>query len=432
MAADSESTPKLLDEREAVLRSIRAGKILTPASPIRTRELFAGRMAQLRQVVESIYQPGQHALIHGERGVGKTSLANMVGPMLADAGSHVLTIKVNCDATDSFASAWKKALENLSFARKATIGFEPMAATEARSLSESLPPDAKPHDVLAVLRFLNMRMVFIFDEFDRLPRTEALVFTDLAKAISDFGAEVTIVLVGVADTVDQLIEDHASIERALTQIPMPRMRDEEIEEILLLAAKDLEMELESEAVRQIVQLSQGLPHFTHLIGLHAVREALARRSTVVTAADVAGGVSKAVETAQQSIKSQYQKATQSAHRDALFEQIILACALAPKDPVGSFQPGDVVEPMSAIMGRRYDAATFSRHLAEFCNETRGPVLVRSGLERRYRYRFSNPLLQPYVVMRGLSDRKVSADLLDAFRSGGDAARLEPPAGEAQT
>lgn len=403
-----------LDEKEAVLRSIRAGKIFTPASPIHSRELFAGRIDQVRQVIDAIYQLGQHAVLYGERGVGKTSLANMIGPVLAEAGSNAVTVKVNVDGTDTFGGAWRKALEQFAFLRKSGIGFEPEQATERRSITDSLSEDPRPNDVLGVIRFLNSRLVFIFDEFDRMERDEARVFTDLIKAISDYGVETTVVLVGVAGTVDQLLEDHASIERALTQIPMPRMTEEETGDLLQRGAKDLEIEFAPEAIVQIARLSQGLPHYTHLIALHSVREALGRLSPRIEVADVVAGVGRSVENAQHSIKTQYQKATTSAQKQALFEQILLACALAHKDPLSTFQPTDVVEPMSTIMGKHYEISTFSRHLQEFCSDARGPVLVRSGEQRRYRYRFSNPLLQPYVVMRGLSDGVVSAEALQNF------------------
>ena len=33
---------------------------------------------------------------------------------------------------------------------------------------------------------------------------------------------------------------------------------------------------------------------------------------------------------------------------------------------------------------------------------RGPILSKKGQPRRYRYRFANPLMQPYVTMRGLA------------------------------
>jgi hypothetical protein len=35
------------------------------------------------------------------------------------------------------------------------------------------------------------------------------------------------------------------------------------------------------------------------------------------------------------------------------------------------------------------------------------VLQKRGSPRQFRYRFVNPLLQPYVVMRGLSEGAVS-------------------------
>ena len=54
------------------------------------------------------------------------------------------------------------------------------------------------------------------------------------------------------------------------------------------------------------------------------------------------------------------------------------------------------------MGRRYEIAAFSRHLADFCADDRGPVLERTGVPRRYRFRFRNPLLQPFVIMQGLA------------------------------
>jgi hypothetical protein len=44
---------------------------------------------------------------------------------------------------------------------------------------------------------------------------------------------------------------------------------------------------------------------------------------------------------------------------------------------------------------------FAGHLKAFCEPDRGAVLKRMGVEYRWRYRFSNPLMQPYVIMRGI-------------------------------
>ena len=47
----------------------------TPGAPIDSRDLFAGRTRQIDKAINTIFQRGQHAIIFGERGVGKTSLA---------------------------------------------------------------------------------------------------------------------------------------------------------------------------------------------------------------------------------------------------------------------------------------------------------------------------------------------------------------------
>jgi ABC-type molybdenum transport system ATPase subunit/photorepair protein PhrA len=46
--------------------------------PITQINLFAGRRDKLRDLTIAVSQDGQHPIIYGERGVGKTSLANIV------------------------------------------------------------------------------------------------------------------------------------------------------------------------------------------------------------------------------------------------------------------------------------------------------------------------------------------------------------------
>jgi hypothetical protein len=72
--------------------------------------------------------------------------------------------------------------------------------------------------------------------------------------------------------------------------------------------------------------------------------------------------------------------------------------------------------MSRIMGRRYEIAAFSRHLADFCDKDRGSVLERTGIPRRYRFRFRNPLLQPFVIMCGLADELIHRSDLSRLES----------------
>ena len=84
----------------------------------------------------------------------------------------------------------------------------------------------------------------------------------------------------------------------------------------------------------------------------------------------------------------------------LFGQV-LACARAKTDDFGYFAAADVREPMSKIMKKRYEIPSFARHLSSFCQPERGCMLRKEGEKHRYRYRFSDPLMQPFVIMKGI-------------------------------
>ena len=51
-----------------------AQTLFRPRTPVDESRLFAGRFEQVKTLVDVIYEPGGHAIIYGERGVGKTSL----------------------------------------------------------------------------------------------------------------------------------------------------------------------------------------------------------------------------------------------------------------------------------------------------------------------------------------------------------------------
>lgn len=390
----------------------KASTVFVPASPITSKDLFAGRLNQLRKVMDAINQPGQHAILYGERGVGKTSLANVLAPLARSVQGNLISAKVNCDGTDSLESVWRKALGELKYVvERPGTGFAADVRREVRSLADNLPSPCSPNDLRMQLSGLSLPTVLIFDEFDRLPARTARVFTDLIKALSDYVVNSTVVLVGVADTVEQLLRDHASIERALVQIPMPRMEGTELQQILTKGAILLGITFDDSAAAQIVHISQGLPHYTHLIALHSARSALRSHSLTVTDSDVNHGLQEAVENAQQSIKTQYHRATTSSHKSALFEQVLLACALAKKDQLSYFRASDVEQPLSAIMGTKYDVPAFARHLSEFCSIARSSVLERTGAPRRFRYRFSDPLLEPFVVINARARNIISMERL---------------------
>ena len=403
-----------MDIIQRMAQSAEIAKVFTPSAPIDNATLFAGRTQQVLKVINAINQRGQHVVLYGERGVGKTSLANVLHDILGLLErDDVKVLAVNCDASTNFSSLWNSVFRELTLTeQKPAAGFGKDTSRELIPANEYLEDKVTPDDVRYMFEQLETPTVVIIDEIDRISRKgDTTKIADTIKTLSDHSTNTTLVLVGVADSVDDLITEHRSVERALVQIQMPRMSVKELHEILDKGLSQVKMTITIPAKNRIAELSQGLPHYTHLLGLHAAQHAITNDRTEVDIPDVNHAVRLSVDQAQQSIIRTYHKATNSP-RGNLYAQVLLACALAPSDTLGYFSSSDVRDPLSSIMGRRYEMPAFSQHLKDFCGNERGPILERTGYSRRYRFRFINPLMEPYIIMNGLKRGLIAEDIFD--------------------
>ncbi|MEM9483277.1 MAG: AAA family ATPase, partial [Cyanobacteria bacterium P01_F01_bin.116] len=194
---------------EQMQRYFKAAQVFTPSSPVDSQELFAGRPEQITQVLNAVAQKGQHVILYGERGVGKTSLANYILQIIEKMVVGELTSAIiNCDGVDQFFTIWQKVFRELG-----NISNHPS------SEAELLPEDVTPEHIRYILQQQSNRSIIVIDELDRVSAhsenseynfvasagsaTELLA--DTIKTLSDHSIETTIILVGVADSVDELI-----------------------------------------------------------------------------------------------------------------------------------------------------------------------------------------------------------------------------------
>lgn len=399
----------LTTERAQTL-ALEASRVFTPAAPIDDRTLFAGRISQVRDVLDAVNQKGQHAIIFGDRGVGKTSLANVLASFLP-SDAYIFSRRINCDKGDSFNSVWQKVFDEIQPHDVTKVGGFASPGTRPRvdASADIISPDIVRRQL--ELWSTSRLPILIIDEFDRVEDSYRTIFADTIKTLSDHAVPATVVLVGVADSVDQLIAEHESIQRALVQIKMPRMSRAEIREIINKGLERLGMSISQPALERIAVLAQGLPHYAHLIGLHASRAALDGLVLRIEESHLDTAIGQAIGAAQQSIRSAWHKATTSARKDNLFSDVLLSCALAKVDDIGTFAAQDVRAPLRAVTNRQYEIPTFAQHLNDFSDVKRGNILTKMGQTRRFRYRFNNPLMPPFVIMKGYADKKITAEVL---------------------
>jgi hypothetical protein len=156
------------------------------------------------------------------------------------------------------------------------------------------------------------------------------------------------------------------------------MTTAELSEIVQRGFAYAGLDFEPGVDKRIATLSQGYPHYTHLLGLWAGRRAIDAGHEQVTYADLDGAITDALENAYGGVQQEYERAVASVRQETLFKEVLLACALAEKDSLGRFAAVQVREPLRQITGRDYTTDAFQSHLAKFTEPNRGPVLKKTG------------------------------------------------------
>ncbi len=375
---------------------------LFDGAPVSEEDLFAGRSTEVLRILKAVMERSKHVVLFGERGVGKTSLSNVFWKRFNAGLQSFLVARVQAGPHDNFTRLWLRALDELKAAgyaksRSKYVDFE----TEFEELTPTI-----------IRRELakcgaNSLPIIIIDEYNEIIDESAKILTaNLIKELYDFSISTTVILVGVAENISELVEDHNSIGRAIIQIPLARMSESELREIINSRVGRTVMSFDVASIWTIIKLSKGLPYITHTMSKHAAMSAIKKQHLVVTNEDVDAAMDEFIADSETSFKDDYREATNSNQANN-FKQSLLACALAKPDEEGFFTATDVVEPFSSIMKERKQIAHFDKHLRRFSGELGGNTLIKRGGERQQKFRFKDPMMQSYVIIRGIRDRMIT-------------------------
>lgn len=344
---------------------------------------------------------GLHVVLFGDRGTGKTSLARVLGYLVQEGnkdGRRVLM--ASCNSNDDYTSIWRRVFQEVLI-KERQLGFT-MGERELATHRMADFDGTDPNDVRLMVQSFSQQTVVVIDEFDRIPpegNTRRLM-ADTIKLFSDTGVRSTIILVGVADSVGDLMAEHHSITRNIATIPVEPMTRAELAGIVSQGYEKAGFEFDSALPEEIARLSQGYPHYTHLLALWAGRQAVKDEHDTVALGDLARAIPDALLNATGTVRQEYEVAVASTQPGNLFDEVLLACALAQKDSLGRFSTVAVRSPLRVITGRDYSIGAYQSHLAKFCQAERGPILKKSGQRRVYRWRFIDPQVIPFIIIRG--------------------------------
>ncbi|HZU63178.1 MAG TPA: ATP-binding protein [Novosphingobium sp.] len=261
---------------EAVLR-----EHLTPSAHITTPERLFGRQKMLTQIQRAFNSEGRHVFIFGDRGVGKTSLA-MTAAYLSQSSEHT-PIYVLCSGQSTFSdimvSIGQNAFPPTEFMEsKAKSGKLALTAVGFGGTYEAPTPSTisieAPRDIneaCNIIKFINSKRpkqnVIIIDEMERIEsQDEKIKIAEFLNSISSVQSNSKFILCGIGQSVEDLLGAHRSATRKLETIGLERINHSELWKILSTAADALDVSLNTDFLMRASILSDGFPHYVHLIG----------------------------------------------------------------------------------------------------------------------------------------------------------------------
>jgi hypothetical protein len=378
-------------------RHARIDAIFTPSSPVTRRELFAGRTHALQQLLELTAQPGRHAVVFGERATGKTSLATIVPEFFDGLMGFVC---VTAEAGDTFATLWRRAAASVrTDLRRAERGLASSQYPVDTVESIGRDGDVSVADATALLARLSASAPawIVFDAFERAsdPATRARM-RELAEATATGAPGATLVFAGQGDAGDDLLDPSAS----LVLVRVTRFTNDESVECVLRSLRQASIAAADVVVERIAVLANGLPHAVQGLTRGAAHDAAASGSRHLESLNLDAGMRAMLSDSPAEVRDAYEQATVRARR-GIYPEILLACALAPRDEHGSFSVADVCEAVTRIVHREVRGLT--NQVSALTDAGRGAVLDKQGAAKTARYRFVDPRLEPYILMRGLEE-----------------------------
>jgi Cdc6-like AAA superfamily ATPase len=370
----------------------------TPSRPKYSSRFLAGRRWALQRIVTAVEQDQTHIVIFGSRGIGKTSLANVLAESASEAEYQIL--RYPCGSNATFEEIFRGLLRSLPADH---LGRATQAKIGSVKNFEQLLPEGKfgPTDLTAILSQIKLdHAILIIDEFDRVKSKK--LKNQLAEAIknlSDASARVTFIVIGIAHSLEELIGMHPSIQRHLVGIHLPLMTASELERVVLAGEDASGVRFEDATRDMIVTFSKGLPYYAQLLSLHAGRMALKRGSMLVQMADLRDALEMVLVESDPLARASYETATRD-ETDQLLIDVLFAAATAPFDDYGTFTAESAVEMLVDSKGKKLPEAEIRQTLENFARQKKSRLIETWPMPTaETRYAFVLQTMRPYILLR---------------------------------
>lgn len=397
-------------QREKLISKSKIREIFTPSRPVKVMDLLFGRENNVRRLIEILNTPGQHALLFGDRGVGKSSIANIVR-MICEVHQHFSPKAIflkTCSSEDTFETILSDPLKHvgidISIVQEGYTHKEGGAAkvsalvanADIHSTREQSIKKESSYTVSSVAALIkHIEGLLIIDEADSISDNHVKKqIAELIKQLSDADSAFKIMVVGISDTGQKLVAGHKSIERCLGEVKLDRLGKNELRRIIEEGQKKIighKVKFDGSVITSIVNISNGYPYFTHLLALKCAEDAIVSGKLAIRNVDLAQATISAAESAEGALQGTYQFAVRSAsiHGD-FYRVILLAAARMTKH---EFTAKELRMEICKIFGKEVSQARLSNYYSTLITDSDDSILrrVSKGV-----YCFNDPRFPSFI------------------------------------
>lgn len=407
----------------------------SPSMEITDPSKFIGRYNEVEAAIISLSTDGAFISIFGLRGIGKSSIANqikliaegdktlpknlMLQHLLPRKGFNYLVHLVRCDefvtdipclvkrilfGDDSNPSIFshnkegEKRLTSFKEKNKISGGLNvsvlkaDVFREDETSFENQLTDDLVQRFRLALSTTQkdnqkNDGLLILIDEFDIIQNKKG--FASLIKSCTSkfikFG------IVGIGSNIEELIEDHSSIGRQITNIMVNPMPENELRQIIKIATQALkgEIKFDKSVEDAMIKDAEGFPYFIHLLGKEVLMEAFKKKKKNISL-ELYDLIKEQLTAGKISITQEFRYS--AICRTSPEKELILKLfSIAEANLI-------LVEEVYSQARELYGVEKPSQYLEELKgNEQIAPILILSRDKRLVR--FSDPILKIYARKR---------------------------------
>jgi hypothetical protein len=380
-----EHHPRLLALRNA----------FTPMRPQRSFRRVAGRKNELLRILDAISENRSHVVLYGDRGRGKTSIVNLVAAAARSSGYMVG--RYSCDHDSDFDDIIRGLVKDLP---RSALAVPVAEDNGLEGCEAALPRDRlQPRDiVLLPSRLIGGHVLLIIDEFDRVADVPTRThLADTIKQISDRAAPLSFLIVGVSDSLEDLLGHHPSIQRNVAAVPLPLLTDADANEIIEIGAREAQLDYPQRIRKTIIRFARGVPYVVHLLALHLGEQALRRGVRFVDRPDILPAFERAVAELSPHVSLVYYKLTKGESGTEM-RALLLKLALAEHDRFGLL-PVEQNDNLVRVAGQTAQPALWQRLL-----DTGAVRPCRGGASGLFT--FADPMLLHYVLLHAVIDSEL--------------------------